>query len=145
MGGEESNLIEHEGTVKSIDEDGTLHIEIPVSSSCSSCHAQGYCGAHIGSDNTLRDVTVKEYIGEYKIGEEVIVEMKQILGLQAVWWAYIFPIVIMVALLFVGKNMGWEEKISALVILVSLVVYYLILFLKREKLSRIFAFKVRKK
>ncbi|HIW19273.1 MAG TPA: SoxR reducing system RseC family protein, partial [Candidatus Alistipes pullicola] len=72
------------------------------------------------------------------------VEKVNAMGIRAVWIAYILPFLLVLFLLLVLLQAGCGELISGVSALSVLVVYYVILYVARSRLSREFVFKVRK-
>ena len=77
-------------------------------------------------------------------GEEVEVYTETVMGIKAVWIAYILPFLLVLFLLLVLLQAGCGELFSGVSALSVLVVYYVILYVARSRLSREFVFKVRK-
>ena len=64
------------------------------------------------------------------------------MGLKAVWWAYIAPLLLLVAVLLVAGASG-NEPLAALSALAVLAVYYGLLYLNRGRLTRKFSFTIK--
>ena len=135
----ESAEISHTGTVKSI-EGNVATVEIQVSSACATCKATSFCGssesgsrsieAHIGPDQNV------------SVGDEVRVLMTQVMGTKAIIIGYVIPSVVVLAGLFVLIGVGINEGIAALISLGLLTIYYVVLYLLRNKLKKEFNFKI---
>lgn len=136
-----SSEISHLGTVKSI-EGNVATVEIQVSSACATCKATSFCGssesgsrsieAHIGPDQNV------------SVGDEVRVLMTQVMGTKAIVIGYVIPSVVVLAGLFVLIGVGINEGIAALVSLVLLTAYYVVLYLLRDKIKKVFNFRIEK-
>ena len=87
--------IEHEGKVVSVDKD-YIAVEILNKSACAACHAKGVCGA---SDQAVKVVEVAQDITtltqDFQVGETVNVVMAPSMGTQAVWFAYVIPLMVL--------------------------------------------------
>ena len=136
--------IEHEGKVISIDKD-YIGVEILNKSACAACHAKAVCGA---SDESVKVVEVAQDIttlaADYQIGETVNVIMSSAMGTQAVWIAYVVPLLVLMASLLVFSLCGAGELAMGLGSLGIVALYYLGVFLFRNKISKIFIFSIEK-
>ena len=81
----------------------------------------------------------------YEVGEEVLVVMKKTLGLRAVWISYVIPLIILMILLLSLPYLNFSELGAGLVAVLGLCIYYLGVFLFKEKLAREFTFAIEKK
>ena len=59
-------------------------------------------------------------------------------GNKAAVLAYLIPIILLLAVLFVCLGLGLSEGLSALISIVALIPYYIVLYMKRNKLKRQF-------
>ena len=136
--------IEHEGKVVSVDKD-YIAVEILNKSACAACHAKGVCGA---SDQSIKVVEVAQDIQtlteDYQVGETVNIVMAPSMGTQAIWLAYVVPLMVLMASVGVFSLCGAGELLMGLGSLGLLALYYLIVFLCRNKISKIFTFSIEK-
>ena len=136
--------IEHEGKVVSVDKD-YIGVEIVNKSACAACHAKGVCGA---SDASIKVVEVAQDITtlteDYQVGETVNVVMRESMGTQAVWLAYVVPLMVLMAAILVFWLCQASELVMGLGALGILALYYVILFFFRNKISKIFTFSIEK-
>ena len=136
--------IAHEGKVVSVDKD-YIAVEILNKSACAACHAKGVCGA---SDQSIKVVEVAQDIKtlteDYQVGETVNVVMAPSMGTQAVWFAYVIPLMVLMASIGVFWLCGTGEVLMGLGSLGILALYYLGVFLFRNKISKIFTFSIEK-
>lgn len=136
--------IEHEGKVVSVDKD-YIAVEILNKSACAACHAKGVCGA---SDQSVKVVEVAQDIQtlteDYQVGETVNIVMAPSMGTQAIWLAYVVPLMVLMASVGVFSLCGAGELLMGLGSLGLLALYYLIVFLCRNKISKIFTFSIEK-
>jgi sigma-E factor negative regulatory protein RseC len=100
---------------------------------CSQCHAAGLCGMADMSEKTLQ-VPTDPYAG-YKVGDEVQVLLKASMGMKAVWLAYFIPLVVMLSVILGLIGLDVPEIPAALSGLGVLGLYYLGLWLFRDKLQ----------
>ena len=136
--------IEHEGRVVAVDKD-YISVEIVNKSACAACHAKGVCGA---SEESIKVVDVAQDIKtlteDYQVGETVNVVMSSAMGTQAIWLAYVVPLVVLMLSILVFSLCGAGELLMGLGSLGVVALYYVGLFLYRNKISKIFIFSIEK-
>ena len=77
---------------------------------------------------------------EFALNQKVNVRMAIGQGNKAAILAYLIPIVLLLAVLFVCLGLGINDGLAALISIVALVPYYIILYLKRDKLKKQFLY-----
>jgi sigma-E factor negative regulatory protein RseC len=136
--------IEHEGRVIAVDKD-YISVEIVNKSACASCHAKGVCGA---SDEAVKVVEVAQSFAtladDYQVGETVNVVMSSAMGTQAIWIAYVIPLIVLMASILVFSLCGAPELWMGLGSLGVVALYYLGVYLMRNRISKIFIFSIEK-
>lgn len=136
-----SDNIRHNGIIDRI-EGGIIYVRITQQSACAGCHAKSMCSA---SDSKEKIIEVVDRSNAYSPSEEVVLIGRSALGLQAVFFAFVIPLILVVAALFAGTSLEWPETTTALIALIVLVPYYGLLYLLREKLKRKFIFTLEKR
>lgn len=130
--------IKHLGIVENIN-GSRLKVKIVQSSACSACSVKGHCGASETKEKII-DVYNKNNV-PCQVGERVMIVGTTSMGMKAVLLAFVLPfIVLLLALIISLKLTGGDEAVSALVSLGTLVPYYLIIYICRNRLSRSFMF-----
>jgi positive regulator of sigma E activity len=131
----------HLGIVDSIS-GKSMRVRIEQSAACTGCHASQVCSA---ADKQEKWIDIPDFDGCFYVGQTVLLEGKSSIGLQAVWIAYILPLLLIIATLaistlwlFPGKD-GWSALISLAVVLL----YYLALYPLRTFLQTRFVFTVK--
>ncbi len=134
-------MIEHEGTIDNIN-GNEYTIRITQSTACSECHAKNAC---IAADTKVKMVDVKDTSGLFKMNERVLLSGKASIGYKAVLWAFVFPLILLMGVIFVSVSL-WHisELQAALVALLALVPYYALLYILRHKMSEKLAFTIKK-
>ena len=133
--------IEHKGVVLSTEE-GVVRVAINVSEACGGCSARKSCAM---GQTTRREIEIfTAESGNYSIGEIVKVGAKQSLGIMAVVLCYIVPLVVLVATLAIAVAMGLSEGVSAMVALGFTAIYYALLALMRNRISKRVTFTINK-
>lgn len=131
--------ISHEGVVTKITDD-ELEIKILAQSACAACHAKSACGMGEQAEKIL---TVPRPKGkDFAIGQKVNVRMAIGQGNKAAVLAYLIPILLLLAVLFACLGLGVNEGLSALISIVALIPYYIVLYLKRDKLRKQFDYTI---
>lgn len=133
----ENETISHEGIVTKITDD-ELEIKIMAQSACAACHAKSACGMGEQAEKIL---TVPRPKGkDFTINQKVNVRMAIGQGNKAAVLAYLIPILLLLAVLFVCLGLGLNEGIAALISIVALIPYYIVLYLRRDKLKNRFSY-----
>ena len=136
-----TNTIEHQGVIISID--GSIaHVKIEQTSACASCHVKSVCGA---SDKSEKIIDANIMDDTLKIGDEVTIIGQKSLGVQAVLLAYVLPFAMIVAVLFIANIFTVNELTIGTCALASLIPYFAILRLMRNKIQAKFQFYAIKK
>lgn len=132
--------IVHTGRVVEMTPDFTT-IEIIVSSACSSCHAKGLCGMS-EDEQKLLSLPTDPY-ASYNVGDQVQVCTRMTMGLKAVWVSYVIPLLILMILILTLSAVIGNEIITGLVSIGGVAVYYLIIWLLRDRLQNEFVFYIK--
>ena len=131
--------VSHEGVITKIDGD-TLEIKIIAQSACAACHAKSACTM---SDQAEKVLTVPKPEGqEFQLFQKVKVVMAVGQGNKAAILAYLVPIVLLLAALFICIGIGLSEGWAALIGIVVLIPYYFILYLRRDQLKKKFDYRI---
>ena len=129
----------HKGTIIEITQE-CIRVEIINKSMCAACHAKGFCSA---GDTKDKIIDVEYYNnGEFAVGDEVEVIMNRSMGFKAVWISYVVPLVILLIFLLTLQGLGFSELHSGLFALVAVCVYYLLVYLFKDKLANKFVFTI---
>ena len=137
----EKKSVSHKGTVIEITE-GNIRVEIINKSMCAACHAKGFCSAGDSKDKVI-DVPYWNN-GEYAVGDEVEVIMKKSMGFKAVWISYVIPLAILLIFLLTLHRFNLTEPQVGLCSMLAVAVYYIVIYLFREKIADKFVFTIAK-
>jgi sigma-E factor negative regulatory protein RseC len=110
-------------------------------SACSACHAKGYCSVAEAEEKVVE--LSNDPAMDFKKGEEVMVIMDSRLGWKAVIYAYLLPLLVLVAGVVVFSVLLENEGLAALIALFCLAPYYALLFLFKNRFSKEFRFTLR--
>ena len=133
-------MIEHEGIIDHIEGD-IAHVKIDSVSACSGCHAKGVCSA---ADQEEKYLDVPLPGTEYKQGDSVYVQIAKHLGFRAVLMGYVYPFLLLMVVLIALLAAGVAELKAGTIALLSIVPYYLLLYMFRNRLSKSFTFSIKK-
>lgn len=125
------DTVHHRGRIVDI-MSGRMSVKIYDAVKCEGCAASGLCGIDAG-DNTILVAT--DAVEQFKVGDDVVV--RPIGGTQwrAVLLALVVPCVLAILVALVALACGLSESVAALALLVSVVVYYIVLYLSRRKVE----------
>ncbi len=133
-------MIDHVGIIDHIEED-VAHVNINSVSACASCHAKGACSA---ADMEEKFLDVPLNGAGYETGETVRVLIARHMGFKAVALGYVYPFLLLMAVLITLTAAGVNELIAGLFALLSLPPYYLAIFLVRNRIEKSFTFTIQK-
>lgn len=134
--------IDHGGRVESVDmQSRALTVRIDDEHDCGGCPAAKLCGAASGSKTTVVPVRHPE---SFAVGDRVRLSGTERMHRRAIMLATVFPclalIAIMVMIFVITGNQLW----AALGGIASMLVFYLALYLARNKIEHEFGFEVEK-
>ena len=123
----------HAGFVSKINSDSVV-VTLEQNIHCEACHVKGTCGV---SESGTKKVEVPNSSDVFKINEQVDVILKKALGLKAVFWAYVFPFILMFSTLIIASNF-LKEWLAGLISLLIIVPYYIVLYFLKNALKSAF-------
>ena len=126
-----AKTVSHKGVVVAVD-GNKIKVQIESVSACAACHAKGMCTLSDKEDKLIDIESPKA--ADKKVGDVVTVVVAQQRGMQAVVLAYILPAIVVI-LSLVGLLNIVSEPVAIILSLLLLAVYYLILYLLRNKIS----------
>jgi len=133
-------MIEHEGIIEQIDGD-VAHVKIESVSACASCHAKGVCSA---ADQEEKYLDVPLQGASYSQGDPVNVQVAKRIGFKAVALGYFYPFLLVMLVLIATLAVGATELKAGSFALLSLIPYYLGLYLFRKRIESTFTFSIKK-
>ena len=131
--------VAHTGKVVSMTPKTTT-VQIVSQSACSECHAAGLCGLSEYNEKAVEVPTSPS--ATYGVGDEVQVVLKASMGFKAVWIAYFLPLVVLLAITLGLIALGVPEVVSGLAGLGAVALYYLIVWLRRDRLRNEYVFTI---
>ena len=133
-----STKISHSGIIESIDE-GCIHVRIVQASACAACKVAGYCNA---AESKEKIVDVYKPAGNLKVGDAVTVTASSQIATQALLYGFAYPFVLLVVVLVIVLWLTGNEAKAGVSALASLLPYYGVLYLLRDKHRERFAFDI---
>lgn len=125
--------VEHRGIVERI-EDNVVMVKVERQSACAGCHAKGLCGES-GQERIIEVRTPNAK--EFQPAERVIVALeRESMGFMSVVWAYLLPLVLLLAVLFAANALGLGDGPAAIASLASTAAYYVMLYILRRHIDR---------
>ncbi|MCR9013336.1 SoxR reducing system RseC family protein [Gabonibacter chumensis] len=134
-----AETITHEGIVIAIN-DSHITVSIQSQSACAACHAKGACGL---SEVTHKNITAEKPNTPVKVGDKVIVMASVGNALYSVLFAYFLPSVVLIAILALLISSGIEETWAALYSLLTITIYFIIIYFFRNRFAQKIKFKVK--
>lgn len=131
--------ITHPGIVEKLTDD-KVFVKILAMSACSSCHAKGMCNVAEVEEKVVE--LRKDPLRELKIGEQVTLTMKKSLGSYAVMLGYIVPFLLLIGVLILVLFLSGNEGLAGLSAILTLIPYYWLLYIYRNKLKSTFNFMI---
>lgn len=135
-----AKTIEHIGVVKKIADDSVI-VSIIKNSGCASCEASGSCNM---SEVEEKEIEVRQFQQSYTVGEQVKVYFSESLGFRALFLGYVLPFLIVILVLVALTIAKVSEGIAGLFSIGSLLPYYFILFITRNRQKNTFSFSIKK-
>ena len=133
------SLVRHQGTVSKVSKN-SVTVSLMGNLHCEACNAKSACGV---SDSGSKEIVIPASEQSLELHETVEVRMKKDLGLKAVFWAYVFPFILLFVVLLVASSV-YQEWIAGLLALGILIPYYLFLYVLRNSFGDTFKVSVSK-
>ena len=81
--------------------------------------------------------------GDHKVGDEVELIVKTTMGLKAVWISYVIPLLILIFLILILSRFVSQELYVGLGSVVGVGLYYLVIYLLKDRLAKDFVFYIK--
>ena len=134
--------IKHAGEVIGV-EGNKVIVRMSVNSACSGCHAKAVCGVNESKAKIVEVVTLAA--SEYAVGDSVEVALRQrSMGVTSVMLAYVIPFFVLSLLLYGVSALGGSDEMAALSALAGVGLYYIGLWLVRDRVRNKIEFTITK-
>ena len=135
----DENLVKHEGIVSRVSKN-SITVSLKGNLHCEACNAKSACGV---SDSDSKEIEIHTPAESLKVNESVQVFLKKGLGLKAVFWAYVFPFILLFAVLLIASTL-YPEWLAGLLAIGVLIPYYLLLYVLKNSFKSAFKVSVSK-
>lgn len=132
--------VSHKGKVVRVTPQVTT-VAILQEGACQGCHAAGLCGMAEMQEKAV-EVPTSPY-SPHAVGEEVELVLKASMGMKAVWLAYFIPLLVLLAVILGLIGLGVGEVVAGLSGIGAVGLYYLLLWLFRDKLKNEYVFTIK--
>ncbi len=127
------NFINHFGEISKINKNSII-VSLDNSTNCQTCKAKSACGI---SDSNTKEIEINNNFQSLHINEKVNVIMRKELGLKAVFFAYVFPFILMFLTLIIA-SFFFKEWLAGLLSIFILIPYYIALYLYKDSFNSYF-------
>ncbi|MBR3938735.1 MAG: SoxR reducing system RseC family protein [Bacteroidales bacterium] len=135
-----SKIATHKGKVVQLN-GVNVSVMIESQSACAACHAKGMCTLSDKEDKIIDIKVSTDRAANLSVGDEVMVAVSQQRGMQAVLLAYILPAIVVVVSLVAWLKVV-PEPWAIVLALAVLALYYMLLYLFRNKLNSKFVMSI---
>ena len=132
-------FVKHTGVISKIT-DRIITVSLEGNLNCEACNAKAACGV---SESNSKDINVVSTGKAFQLNEGVDVVLQKELGLKAVFWAYIFPFILVIAVL-IFSSIFLKEWIAGLLSLFVLIPYYITLHFFNNSFEKTFKISILK-
>lgn len=129
-----NDKIKHNGIVEDVGQ-GIVKVRILQASACAHCKVASHCNAAEVKEKII-DVRCEEDAARYNVGQAVTVATTTSAVGRAMTVGFVVPFIVMVASLLLVLTLTGDEVLAALTAVLSLIPYYLTVFLLRRPLSK---------
>ena len=133
------NYIKHSGVISKITND-VVTISLKGNINCEACNAKAACGV---SESNSKEIEISDSTQGLKLNENVEVLLNKNLGLKAVFWAYVFPFILLLTVLLITSTL-FQEWIAGLLSIAVLLPYYLMLYVLKNTFNKAFKLSILK-
>ena len=118
--------------------EGCVKVRILQTSACAACKVASHCNA---SDKKVKIIEVFcDDAASYQIGQEVRVTASRQVAANALLLSFGLPFLLLMLILIVTLKLSGNEGVAAVAAIASLVPYYLVLWLFKDRIRQRLAF-----
>ena len=129
----DGSMVRHDGVISKISKN-KVTVALKGNINCDACNAKAICGA---SESSAKEIEVENVSQTMALNENVTVLLKKSLALRAVFFAYVFPFILLLGTLLI-TSYYYEEWIAGLLALAVLIPYFTILYALRNSFKKEF-------
>lgn len=117
-----NEIFTHLGTVSRVSGSSVI-VSLAQNVHCESCRAKSACGI---SESKTKEIEVSNLQDTFELNENVQVILKKKSGMKAVFWAYLFPFILLITVLLTTSLFltEWQAGFLAIAVLAP---YYFVL------------------
>ena len=130
----------HFGFIRSIDHN-ILEIGVEAPIACTACELSVSCSI---SDKEEKIIHIKSDQGPFSIGEKVELLYEEKLSTKALLLVYIFPLIVLFAIISITNKFTSSELFIGLVSLGSLAFYFSLFIVFHKQINKVFYFTILK-
>lgn len=132
--------IRHAGVIDSI-EHSHVRVKIVQAAACAGCKVASHCNASEAKEKIIDVYTDVEGL---VVGQEVTVSTSNATAGRAIFLGFVIPLIIMTGVLIVLKMLNYDDGITALWAIGSLIPYYICIWLMRKQIAKKISFQLEK-
>lgn len=133
--------IRHEGIVESV-EDGLVRVRILQASACAACKVAARCHTAEAKEKIIDVAVDGREAFRWQKGQAVTVCTSGTMAGWALFLGFGIPLLLMLAVLVGTKMAGSSEGVAALMMMVSLIPYYIGLWFFRSRIAHSISFQI---
>jgi sigma-E factor negative regulatory protein RseC len=130
--------IRHDGVIDSI-EGRHIRVKVIQTSACAACKIAGHCSA---SESKEKMIDVYTDPARFHVGQPVVVSTSASVVRRALLLGFGLPLLLLLCVLAICLLSGGSEEKAGLAALVSLVPYFAVIWLLRDKVARQVSFSI---
>lgn len=123
-------------------EESQLVLKYSRSSACADCHSKGSCSLDQRDEEFTIPYDPQNEV--YKVGDIVEISLNGKQKSKALFLAYLFPLILFFVLALVLSTFKMKESIVALILLCTVIFYYVMLYFCRHKIKAVLTPRIRK-
>lgn len=131
-----SETIEHTGNIIKTESD-RVFVSIYSKSVCAKCDVRGSCNSLSGTSEKIFEINVKKD-HNYIPGQNVRLSISSSTGHKSVLIAFLLPLILLITGMVISDLLFHREGITAMTAIAVLILYFSILTLFKNKLSKSF-------
>jgi sigma-E factor negative regulatory protein RseC len=132
--------IRHEGIIEAVD-GARVSVRIVQTSACAGCKVASHCHTAEAKEKVI-EVMECSNSHQWQVGQPVVVTASASIAGKGLLLAFGLPLLLMLAVLVAASAAHASEGTTALLMLASLVPYYIIIWLCRDRISRNISFRI---
>ena len=133
--------IRHDGIIETI-ERGHVQVRIMQTSACAGCKVASRCATAEAREKLIDVAVATGQESRWHVGQQVVVTTQSSMAGKALMLGFGLPLVLMLLVMVAATAAGCSEGAAALMMLGSLVPYYMIVGLLRNRIARVISFQL---